>query len=405
MHIVKLNIYIIVILFAIQACANDNPEIKIIRSNQLKLLTGAEQIDKYLPKITGKKIGLLVNQTSRVGNIHLLDTLLSLDVSVMKIFAPEHGFRGDADAGAVIKDGKDQKTGISVISLYGAKKKPGPTDFKDIDLIVFDLQDVGVRFYTYISTLHYVLEACAEQGIPIIILDRPNPNGHYIDGPMLDPAFSSFVGMHPVPVVHGMTMGEYASMIRGESWINSAFDLQMEIIPCEGYTHQTMYDLPVKPSPNLPNLRSILLYPSLCFFEGTEISVGRGTNKQFQIIGHPSLQSIMKDSFQVTSMPGAANPPHKDMICHGIDYSLTNVQNLYEQSRLDLEPLLTMYQAMGAKAAFFLPNNFFDKLAGSDQLRKQILKGMSEKDIRSTWKEGLDQFRKMREKYLLYPDL
>lgn len=404
MHIVKVNIYIITILFAIQACANDTPKTQIDKTPQTKLVTGAEQIDKYLPKITGKKVGLLVNQTSRVGNTHLLDTLLALDVEVHKIFAPEHGFRGEADAGAEIKDGKDQKSGIPVISLYGAKKKPGPDDFYNIDIIVFDIQDVGTRFYTYISTLHYVLEACAEQNIPVIILDRPNPNGHYIDGPILDPAYSSFVGMHPIPVVHGMTMGEYATMIKGESWIGSASSLRMEVIPCEGYTHDTMYDLPVKPSPNLPNLRSILLYPSLCFFEGTDISVGRGTDKQFQIIGHPSLQGSMDDTFKVTSMPGAANPPHMGKVCHGIDYSHLDEHSLYERSRIDLEPLLAMYRAMGAKADFFLPNNFFDKLAGSGQLRKQILQGLSEAEIRSSWQEGLTQYRMMREKYLLYPD-
>jgi len=370
---------------------------------QPSIKVGAERIHAYLPRVSSKKVGLVVNNTSRVGNTHLLDTLLSLGVKVEKVFAPEHGFRGEADAGATIKDGRDESTGLPLVSLYGAKKKPGPEDLRGLEMIIFDIQDVGVRFYTYISTLHYVMEACAEQGIPLLVLDRPNPNGHYIDGPVLDPAFSSFVGMHSVPVVHGMTIGEYALMTKGENWINQADQLDLEVITCEQYYHQLLYDLPVRPSPNLPNLRSILLYPSLCFFEGTDISVGRGTDLQFQIIGHPSLKSKFDFSFTPASKPGAKSPPHLGKTCYGISYADSEVEALFQQKRLDLSPLIVMFAAMSVDKDFFLKNLFFDKLAGTDQLRKALLAGKDEAWIRAQWQADLLKYDKMRQAYLLYP--
>ncbi|HFB99297.1 MAG TPA: DUF1343 domain-containing protein, partial [Phaeodactylibacter sp.] len=251
------------------------------------LQVGAAQMESYLPMLKNKSVALLVNQTSMVGKTHLVDTLLKQNINVQKIFAPEHGFRGNADAGEHVKDGKDAKTGIPLVSLYGKNRKPSPAYLEGIDVVVFDVQDVGVRFYTYISTLSYVMEACAENNIDFMVLDRPNPNGHYVDGPVLKKGFESFIGLHHVPVVHGMTVGEYAKMVNGEGWLKNKIKCKLIVIPCKHYTHQTFYELPIKPSPNLPNIRSVYLYPSLGFFEGTQVSVGRGTTKQFQIYGHP----------------------------------------------------------------------------------------------------------------------
>ncbi|MFM8448752.1 MAG: exo-beta-N-acetylmuramidase NamZ domain-containing protein, partial [Haliscomenobacter sp.] len=253
------------------------------------LRVGAERMDLYLPKIAGKRVGLVLNHTATVDKSHLLDTLLALGVRVEKVFVPEHGLRGTADAGEKVTDGKDPRTGVSVVSLYGKKRKPSPEDLAGIDVLLFDIQDVGVRFYTYISTLHYVMEGCAEANFPLMVLDRPNPNGHFVDGPILDTAYRSFVGMHPIPVAHGMTIGEYAKMINGERWLKDGIQCALEVIPCAGYTHDTPYDLPLKPSPNLPNMRSIYLYPSICYFEGTQVSLGRGTDKQFQVLGTPGF--------------------------------------------------------------------------------------------------------------------
>jgi len=374
-----------------------------IMSDQRPSITvGAERTERYLPMLENKRIGLVVNNTSRISGVHMLDTLLALGIQVEKVFAPEHGFRGDADAGATIKDGKDEATGISITSLYGSKKKPGEEDFAGLDLIVFDIQDVGVRFYTYISTLHYVMEACAEQGLPLLVLDRPNPNGHYIDGPVLDPAFSSFVGMHKVPIVHGMTIAEYALMVKGEKWIKESDKLELSVVPCANYDHTMVYELPVKPSPNLPNLRSILLYPSLCFFEGTDISVGRGTDAQFQVIGHPSLKGKFDFSFTPISKPGALSPPHMGKTCYGLSYESLGDLELHERGQLDLTPLIQMYKAMSVGKDFFLKNLFFDKLAGTDALRKALLDDKSEEWIRQQWVDDLRIYDGMRRKYLLY---
>lgn len=367
------------------------------------LLTGAQQTSLYLPLVREGRGALVVNHTSLVERVHLLDTLLSLGVSVERVFAPEHGFRGQADAGALIKDGKDSRSGIPIISLYGSKKKPAPAELKGLDWVIFDIQDVGVRFYTYLGTLHYVMEACAEQGVRLIVLDRPNPNGHYIDGPLLDTAYRSFVGMHPVPVVHGMTVCEYAQMIKGEEWIKEAADLHLTIIPCAGYRHDRPYSPPVPPSPNLPNDRAILLYASLCLFEGTTVSLGRGTGHPFQLIGHPALPPG-DTSFIPEPRPGAMDPPQKGKRCQGHSFAGLSPAVLRRTDRMDLSYLLDYYKVLTGKGeAFFLKNLFFDKLAGGDKLRRQIIGGMSEAEIRASWQEDLSAFRQMRQIYMLYP--
>lgn len=366
------------------------------------IIIGAERINVYLPILKASNgVALVVNQTSTIHQTHLVDSLLKLGVPIHTIFAPEHGFRGKADAGEQVKDGIDKKTGLPIISLYGKNKKPSSTQLEGIDWVVFDIQDVGARFYTYISTMHYVMEACAEQGISFMVLDRPNPNGHYIDGPVLDIKFRSFVGMHPVPVVHGMTVGEYAQMINGEGWLKNAEKVDLKVIPCEYYSHQKAYELPIPPSPNLPNMRSIYLYPSLCFFEGTEMSVGRGTNQQFQIYGHPDAVTGTY-TFSPVSMPGAKYPKHEGKVCQG--YNLTNRDAVvYRQHGvLNLNYLIDAYQHFPTETSFFLENKFFDKLAGNDKLRKQIIAGESAEAIRASWQEELSTFRKIRQQYLIY---
>ncbi|MBF9255382.1 DUF1343 domain-containing protein [Pontibacter sp. 172403-2] len=360
------------------------------------LKTGAEQLDLYLPVLQGKRVGLIVNQTSMVGQTHLVDTLLSRGVQVATIFAPEHGFRGQADAGAHIKDAKDQKTGLPIISLYGSNTKPTPEQMKGIDVLVFDVQDVGTRFYTYSSTMHYAMEAAAENNKPILILDRPNPNGNYVDGPVLEPALKSFVGMNPIPIVHGLTLGELAKMINGEKWLAGGRQANLTVIPVANYTHQTAYTLPVTPSPNLPNMQSIILYPSLCLFEGTTVSVGRGTPTPFQVIGSPYYTK--KDfSFTPQSMPGAASPPHKGEVCYGLDLTQPT-----DAQPFTLAYLLEMYQNSTQKDKFF--NNFFEKLAGTPELRKQIIAGKTEAEIRASWEPALTNYKQLRRQYLLYPD-
>lgn len=372
---------------------------------KLEIITGAQQTDFLLEKIEDKNIALVANQSSIVLNksrekpIHLVDSLLKHSVKIKKVFAPEHGFRGTADAGEVIKDGKDIKTEIPIISLYGENKKPKAKQLEGIDLILFDLQDVGVRFYTYISTLHYVLEAAAEAQIPVLVLDRPNPNIHLIDGPILEEKHRSFVGMHPVPVLHGMTIGEYAQMIRGEAWINQAKALKLEVIPLKNYQRTTTYELPIKPSPNLPNAQAVGLYPSLCFFEGTDVSVGRGTNQQFQIFGAPYLSNNKRFNYEFMPMPnlGAKNPKHKASICYGMDLS-----NEELPKRLDLKWLVMAYENSPNKKQFF--NNFFEKLAGTDRLRSQIEAGVPLDTIYASWQPELERFKTLRKPYLLYPE-
>lgn len=367
------------------------------------IMPAAESVHDYLPVLKDKRVALLVNQTSVVGKVHLLDTLLSLKVDIKKIFVPEHGFRGTADAGAHIKNGRDAKTGIPIISLYGNNKKPKAEQLSDIDIVVFDLQDVGTRFYTYISSLEYMMEACAENGKKIIVLDRPNPNGHYIDGPVLEKSQKSFVGMQPVPVVYGMTIGEYANMLQGEKWFNKADKLDMKIIHCKNYDHTQLYKLPVTPSPNLKEMNAIYLYPSLCFFEGTVISVGRGTDKPFQQWGHPDLSGKYSYFFIPKSVQGASKPMYENQKCYGEKLESPLVEKMvFTDDALHLSYLLDAYKVYPEKEKFF--NDFFEKLTGTEQLRQQIQSGLEEADIRLSWQPGILAFKKIRKKYLLYKD-
>lgn len=366
----------------------------------LILKTGAERTSLYIPKLIGKNVAVVANQTSIIKSKdkkhkYLVDSLITLNIKIKKVFAPEHGFRGKADAGEHIADGKDVKTGLPIISLYGKNKKPTQEQLKDIEAVIFDIQDIGVRFYTYISTLHYVMEACAEANIPVILLDRPNPNAHYIDGTVLEPKFKSFVGMHEVPIVYGMTIGEYGQMINGEKWLKNGIQCSLMVVPLKNYTHKTLYSLPVKPSPNLPNDKSVNLYPSLCFFEGTNVSVGRGTNMQFQVYGSPYLD---KTNFSFTPIPneGAKYPKNKNKVCYGED--LRDIKPLIQ---LNLSWLIKAYQQTSrVKTKFW--NNFFTKLSGTKKLQQQIEQGLSEKEIRMSWKQDLENFKKIRIKYLIY---
>jgi uncharacterized protein YbbC (DUF1343 family) len=385
----------------------------VVDKSENQPVPAADLIAEWMPQLKGKRVAVVGNQTSvvkgrevttskewsnkkRVRYTHLVDTLLTYGVNIQRVFAPEHGFRGTADAGATIKDGTDSKTGLPIISLYGDNKKPTDEQLKNIDILIFDIQDVGARFYTYISTLHYVMEACAELNIPILLLDRPNPNGHYIDGPILEEEHVSFVGMHPIPVIHGMTIGEYAQMINGEGWLDKGVKASLQVIKCRDYTHDTPYSIPIKPSPNLPNDQAINLYPSLCFFEGTEVSVGRGTDMQFQVYGSPSLVKYTDFSFTPTPSPGAKRPLFNGKKCFGVD--LRNIQRL---DRLNLDFVVDAFAKAPYKASFF--NSFFTKLAGTKTLQDQIEKGMSAEEIALTWQDGLANFALIRDKYLIYP--
>ncbi len=368
-------------------------------ANSIQIRAGAEQPEKYLQIIEKKRVGLVVNHTSLVGEIHLADFLLSKNIKVEKIFAPEHGFRGDASAGEEIHDGVDVKTGIQVLSLYGQTKKPTAKHLENIDVMIFDIQDVGCRFYTYISTLHLVMEACAENNIPLIVLDRPNPNGDYIAGPVLKPGFESFVGMDPIPIVHGCTVGELAQMINGENWHKAARKCDLQVIPVQNYTHSVEYELPVPPSPNLPNYLSVRLYPSLCFFEATSVSVGRGTDFPFQVLG--GLNKNLGDfQFVPKNIPGVAvNPLNEGKVCYGVDLRL-----LKEIPKFTLKFFIDFYNLYENKADFVTRENWFNLLAGDDKLLAQIRNGKSEKEIMETLKPELEEYRKLRKKYLLYPD-
>ncbi len=387
----------------------------------------AERVDTYVPLLKGKRIGVFSNQTSLVGNTHLIDTLRSLGINITVIFSPEHGFRGTADAGEKVGNVTDPKTGIPVISLYGSHRKPSADDLSKADLLLFDVQDVGVRFYTYISSLQEFMEAAFENKKPLMILDRPNPNGHYVDGPVLEKKFKSFVGMQPVPVVYGMTIGEYAMLIAGEKWLgkraNEQYDFYRRaknsadtpfhflVIKCNNYTHKSTYELPVKPSPNLPTIQSIYLYPSTCFFEGTVLSEGRGTTKPFQMFGHPSLPSTLI-SFTPRSMEGAKTPKLQDQLCYGWNISGTK-EEIFKivNGKVQLKWILEAYKLFPQKDAFFLSAKsgkeedfFFNKLAGNSTLMKQIRLNKTEAEIRKSWQPALIKFKAIRKKYLLYPD-
>ena len=368
------------------------------------VITGSERLEVYLPILKNKNIALVANQTSLVRGEHLVDVLLNEGIQVQKVFSPEHGFRGKNDAGEKVKDEFDLQTGLPIYSLYGkAKRKPSKELLKDVDAMVFDLQDVGARFYTYISTLHYVMEACAENQIPLIIMDRPNPNGHYVDGPILDLKFKSFVGMHPIPVVHGLTIGEYAQMINGEGWLQDKLKCTLEIIPCKNYNHSTQYKLPVPPSPNLPNMISVYLYPSLCFFEGTNVSIGRGTAFPFQVYGSPYMRQM---SFEFTPTPtfGAKRPKHQGEVCYGLDFSTVSEDSLFTSQKLNFEWLIHAYHTFNDDPTFFNKNNFFNLLAGSDKLVNLIKGGANANQIRETYQNELTAFKEKRKKYLIYED-
>ncbi len=369
-----------------------------------RIIPGAERTGDYIPALRGKNVGIVANQTSVIGETHLIDSLSSLGtglIRIWKVFSPEHGFRGEAADGELVQDVIDKRTGLPVISLYGANRKPGAGDLGEIDLMIFDIQDVGARFYTYISTLFYVMQACAENNVPLILLDRPNPNGFYVDGPVLDTSFSSFIGMHPVPVVYGMTIGEYGRMINGEGWLGKGMHCELEVIPCLNYDHSSIYELPVIPSPNLHNMNSIHLYPSTCFFEGTVISEGRGTAFPFEVFGHPDLGNA-DFVFTPVTIPGkSTHPKQEGEECRGVDLRHFRERPAAEK-KLSLEWLLFAYENYPDSEDFFTP--YFELLAGTDKLRKQIESGMKESGIRASWQVQLEAFKKVRQKYLIYPD-
>jgi uncharacterized protein YbbC (DUF1343 family) len=417
----KSNHYLFFIALLAASVTSSAQGNKKVSANTKPVITGAERIDVYLPFLKGKKVAVFANHTSLVGNTHLIDTLHKLGVNITVIFGPEHGFRGVADDGAKIEDAVDPSTGAPVISLYGKKRRPSAEDLKNVDIMIFDIQDVGVRFYTYISSLQEYMEAALENGKPLMILDRPNPNGFYVDGPVLDPTFKSFVGMQPIPVVYGMTMGEYAMMLQGERWLASkeandrvGYNLGTNptpdtpfhtlVIKCQNYDHNTTYELPVRPSPNLPEIQSIYWYPSTCFFEGTALSEGRGTEKPFQIFGHPSLPKNLY-AFTPVSRPGASEPKHKGKVCYGWNISNSPEKVLKEvNARMQLKWLIQAYKMFPDKANFFLKTGGFNRLAGNDVLMQQIKDGKSEAEIRKSWQPELEKFKKIRTKYLLYTD-
>ena len=366
------------------------------------LKIGAERTEAYIDLLKGKRVGLTANHTSLIGEKHIVDILLEQGVNVARIYAPEHGFRGTADAGETVNTTKDIKTGIEIASIYGATYKPAPEQLRGIDYMLFDMQDVGVRFFTYISTMHYLMEACAEQRIPVIVLDRPNPNGFYVDGPLLEPAHRSFVGMHPIPVVHGMTVGELARMINEEGWLRNGVRCDLTVISCENYTHKTRYKLPVRPSPNLPTMLSVYLYPSICFFEGTVISLGRGTDFPFQLFGHPAYEGIYSFSFVPKSVEGATNPPLLNRLCYGVDLHNFPESILTSDAKIRLEWLIEAYRNYPDKANFF--TSYMTRLWGTDKVQKQIINAYTADEIRASWQKELSTFKQLRKKYLLYPD-
>ena len=413
MRIVLLNLLITFSAWACQPQPQTQKTVVMQEEQPVEIITGAEQTETYLPLLNGKQIAMVVNHTSRIGETHLVDSLLALDVQIKHIFAPEHGFRGDAGAGEKIDNSVDTQTGLPIISLYGANRKPQPEQLAGIELVIFDIQDVGARFYTYISTMHYVMEACAEAGVPLLILDRPNPNGYYVDGPVLDLQQQSFVGMHPIPVVYGLTVGELAQMVNGEKWLENGIQCDVEVIQLKNYTHKDKYSLPVKPSPNLPTDAAVNLYPSLCFFEPTQVSIGRGTSFPFQVMAYPDPQLGAKlqmqyaevDTIQFTpmSIPDAApTPKHENQPCYGVD--LTEVASLNE---IKLDFLLNFYneaKKAGLADDFFTNEIFFNKLAGNEELLAQIKAGKTEVEIRQSWEDDLNAYKNMRKKYLLYED-
>ncbi len=386
-------LFSILLFFIFSSCKTQNHPNN--PKEKASILPGAYQMNEYLPLLKNKKVAVIGNQTSEINGTHLVDSLLSRGINILKVFAPEHGFRGKAPAGEKVENSKDKKTGLPIISLYGKHKKPTEKDLSDVDILVFDIQDVGARFYTYLSTLHYVMEAAAEQHIPVILLDRPNPNSDYIDGPVMEKENTSFVGMHPVPVVYAMTIGEYAQMINGEKWLKNAKKADLKVIKIKNYHHGDAYSLPVKPSPNLPNDQAVRLYPSLCLFEGTDMSVGRGTGFPFQVYGSPFLAP---SSFYFIPRPNEASkwPKHQDEKCYGKD-----LRKITPPTEIYLDWLIDTYKQHSQKSKYF--NSFFVKLAGTQQVQKDIQQGLSAPEIKAKWQKGINAFKKVRKKYLLYP--
>ena len=401
----KINIITILLLASNINCSTSQTTAatETNKSNSAKsaIVVGAAQSELYLDQLNNKRIGLVVNQTSMMDDVHLVDYLFQKKLNIIRIFAPEHGFRGDADAGEHVTDGKDKTTNLPIKSLYGSSKKPSEADLKDLDVVVFDIQDVGARFYTYISTLHYVMDACAQYHKKLIVLDRPNPNGHYVDGPILEKSVQSFVGLDPLPIVHGMTIGELAQMINGENWLESKQKCDLSVIKCLNYDHQKHYDLPIPPSPNLRTMRAIYMYPTLCLFEGTCVSVGRGTDFPFEMWGSPSFKNGNHD-FTPKPGIGSKDPFQNGKNCNGFCIHEKSIDKINNMQQLDLELIINFYKNSLDKNKFFLENNFFDKLAGNSTLRKQIIEGKTEAEIRNSWKLGLNDFKAKREKYLIY---
>ncbi|MDB4161225.1 DUF1343 domain-containing protein [Bacteroidia bacterium] len=403
----KKTIFITLLMVIFTACMSSDhnstkaQQAEVLKATSSRIKLGAERLDQYLKLLEGKRVATVVNQTSTIGETHIVDTLRSLGVNIVKVFAPEHGFRGDHSAGALVNNGKDIETGLSVVSLYGKNKKPNAQMLADVDVVVFDIQDVGVRFYTYISTMHYVMEACAEEGKTVVVLDRPNPNGFYVDGPILQPEYKSFIGMHPIPTVHGLTVGELAGMINGEKWLKGEISCDVIVVPCANYTHDSMYLLPIKPSPNLPNMNAVYLYPYLGMFEGTNVSIGRGTDEPFQLVGRPGFQSEF--AFKPRSMPGTSDhPKYENEICTGMRVDDIANGDLFANPRMKLEWLILFYQSNKEENGPYF-KAFFYKLAGNKTLREDIEKGRSIEEIRKRWEPDLAKYREMRKKYLLYP--
>ncbi|RDV13247.1 DUF1343 domain-containing protein [Pontibacter diazotrophicus] len=408
---------LVIIFFFSSACSQGlqnkgtvpRAEKAVVASETNSITTGADQIEEYLPYLKGKRVGMVVNPTSIIGNTPSVDSLKSLGVDIVRIFGPEHGFRGDASAGVKVDDSIDPKTGIEVVSLYGKNNKPTKEQLQDIDLMIFDIQDVGARFYTYTITMHRVMEACADNGVELMILDRPNPNGYLVDGPILDMSLKSGIGIHPVPVAHGMTVGEYAHMINGEGWLANKAQCKIRVVKIKNYTHDTPYVLPVAPSPNLNTPQSILLYPTLCLFEGTIISQGRGTHFPFTVLGNPDLKGKYAFSFTPVGIKGMSETPlHQNQACYGMDLREYDIANLRKSRQLNLKWLMEMYQAYPAKEKFFdfkQSNQMgnFNKLAGTTLLKEQIIAGKTEDEIRQSWEPALNQYKQTRKKYLLYP--
>lgn len=388
-----------IFIFLVVSCSFSSTEyqntISSLPEDDLKV--GAERLELYIPYLENKKVGIVGNQSSLLGQTHLVDTLLSLGIDVVKVYSPEHGFRGKADAGEKVNNSKDPKTGLPIVSLYGSNKKPTNDQLSGIEVLVFDIQDVGVRFYTYISTMHYVMEACSENEIPLIVLDRPNPNGHYVDGPVLQDGFESFVGMHHVPIIHGMTIAEYAKMVNGEHWLKGGVTCELRLIPCENYSHQMNYSLPVRPSPNLRSDLSIQLYPSLCLLEGTDVTVGRGTNGPFERYGHPAFPEL-PFSFIPKPDEGAKTPKHEGKLCYGVNLADSGIVRV---EKFDIRFLQHSNELLNGKL-FENKKKIFNLLAGNDELWRQITNGKTEKEIRASWEPELGEFKELRKKYLLY---